>query len=314
MVRHEVSGQIRSPVKDLVKIVGYLVGTAVLGATVAPWLFWGGRWLAAHGGPAFLGELDFQRCFHRGFLVAALALLWPAVRWLRIGSVAALGLEPNPHWRRDLLVGTLLPVLLLWLYGAGLLHLDFYRLKDPLPWARLPPAFATAAAVAVIEECLFRGVILGLVARTAPAPAAVVSVSALFSILHFLKPREGILTAEEIGPWSGFALLPHAFHQFAEPGLVLAGFTTLFVVGVILAVATRGTRSLWFAIGLHAGLILGTRTFSILARRRAVRPPWIGDDLKIGLVPLLVLLILLAVVVAYVRRRSPVSSRLARGG
>ncbi len=57
--------------------------------------------------------------------------------------------------------------------------------------------------------------------------------------------------------WSGLALLPEAFSQFHEPALLLGGFTTLLLAGLILGYARDRTQSLWMPIGLHAGWILG---------------------------------------------------------
>ena len=49
--------------------------------------------------------------------------------------------------------------------------------------------------------------------------------------------------------------------------LVLAGFTTLFLIGLILADARLQTRSLWLPIGLHAGWILASGAFNKIAHR-----------------------------------------------
>ena len=73
--------------------------------------------------------------------------------------------------------------------------------------------------------------------------------------------------------------------------LVLAGFTTLFFIGVILAHARLRTRSLWLPIGLHAGWILANSVFNKIAHREIVALPWLGKSLLIGIVPLCVCLV-----------------------
>ena len=88
----------------------------------------------------------------------------------------------------------------------------------------------------------------------------------------------------------GIQLLAHSFDQFAEPKLLLAGFTTLFVIGVILAHARLRTQSLWLPIGLHAGWILGSGVFNKIARREILAMPWLGKSLLIGIIPLCVCL------------------------
>ena len=68
--------------------------------------------------------------------------------------------------------------------------------------------------------------------------------------------------------------------------LVLAGFTTLFLIGWILADARLLTASLWLPIGLHSGWILGNGVFSRIARRQMLLLPCLGRSLLIGLLPL----------------------------
>jgi membrane protease YdiL (CAAX protease family) len=138
--------------------------------------------------------------------------------------------------------------------------------------------------VALIEEALFRGLFLGVLLRgSRPLTAALLS-SAIFSIVHFLKAPDQ--TSTSVGWTSGFISLAHSFDQFTEPMLVLAGFTTLFLIGVILAHARQCTRSLWLPIGLHAGWVFASGAFNKIAHREIVALPWLGKNLLIGVVPL----------------------------
>jgi membrane protease YdiL (CAAX protease family) len=108
--------------------------------------------------------------------------------------------------------------------------------------------------------------------------------SALFSIVHFLKAP---MRTSTIVTWSsGFNSIAHSFSQFANPMLVAAGFTTLFLIGWILADARVRTRSLWLAIGLHAGWIFASGTFNKIAHRELIALPWLGKNLLVGIVPL----------------------------
>ena len=155
--------------------------------------------------------------------------------------------------------------------------------KNP-PWERLPPLLLSAITVGLLEEALFRGAIFGLLRRTLPPLVALFSVSFIFAAVHFLKPDDAVLISE-IRWSSGFALLPHLFHQFGEPMTLLASFTTIFVLGLVLGAVTWQTRSLWPAIGFHAGLVFVKMSFSKLTKRDAAYLPWIGEELQIGLVP-----------------------------
>ena len=291
--------------KSLGKIIFYLLATVILGALLAAPLYWGGQWLAHHGILTWLGDTPFRKFFHRGLLVAALLLLWPTARWLQVASVRALGLAPNPRRWGDLGAGFAAAFLMMVALSAVLLALHVVELRDHVHPMDFVQIALSAVVVSLLEEWLFRGAILGLLARTMPRYVAVFTVSALYSILHFFKPD----TVEPLAiHWfSGFALIPGAFAQFNEPMLLLGGFTTLFCVGWILGWARLKTRSLWMSFGLHAGWVFGFMSFS-KATRRLMKVeetlPWFGGDLKIGLGSVVVVLITGLLVWCYLKNRT----------
>ena len=67
---------------------------------------------------------------------------------------------------------------------------------------------------------------------------------------------------------------------------VAAMFTTLFLIGWILADARLRTRSLWLPIGLHAGWIFAAGAFNRVAHRGIPELPWLGKNLLVGIMPL----------------------------
>ena len=83
----------------------------------------------------------------------------------------------------------------------------------------------------------------------------------------------------------------HSFDQFGSPLLVLAVWTTLFLIGIILAYARLRTQSLWLPIGLHAGWIFGNGVFNRIAHREVTVLPWLGKSLLVGVVRLGICLI-----------------------
>ena len=276
--------------KDLGKILAYFIGVIVLGALLAPPLYWAGQALAARGVLRFLADTDFQKYFNRGVLIAALALLWPTVRWLQINRIRELGLDPDGRWWKRFLAGFLIAGVLVLALGAVYIGVDIYRWKKDLAWGRLPVLMLSAIVVALVEEGLFRGGILGLFRRSVSSRAAVLWTSIIFSAVHFLKPDDEIEVAR-IGWLTGFEMIPHVFHKFGEPMLLLGEFTTIFVLALMLGDVTLRTRSLWMAIGLHAGVVFAKMSFSKFTKRDEVYLPWIGKELQIGLVPVVVLLI-----------------------
>lgn len=275
--------------KDAAKLLAYFAATVLFGALLAPPLYWSIQWLSGRGILPFLAEYDFQRFFHRALLVGALLFFWPLLRWLRIGGWRGLALAPNPNRLRDAGVGFFLAAIPLLCFGWMLLTIGIYSLRSSVPVLSLGERTLTALVVPFLEEPLFRGLFLGVLWRSMPTRLAIFLSSAIFSIVHFLKPAE---EPDPVITWtSGFQAVANSFGQFQEPLLVAAGFTTLFLLGWILADARLRTRSLWLPIGLHSGWIFASAIFNKVARREVEALPWLGKNLLIGIAPLAVALI-----------------------
>ncbi len=155
-------------------------------------------------------------------------------------------------------------------------------------------------------RCAYRR---GLVQRSHPRPGssnnhshvpAAIFVSALFSIVHFLNPeREQIAVVHW---YSGFELLPHAFWKFSDPLIVLGGFATIGILGLLLAHATIRTSSLWLGIGIHSGLIFTKMGFNKVTKQIQDVTPWFGGDITVGIGSILILLLLwLLIWIVYLR-------------
>jgi uncharacterized protein len=274
--------------KDAVRLLVYLLATVVLGALLAPPLFWAIRSLVTHGWLTFLGRYDFETFFHRALLVAAAILLWPFARSLSVRNMADLQIEPNPHWRRDLLFGFIFAAIPLLCCGAILLATPIFSLRAAaaINWPAVARVAAAAAVVPLIEELFFRGLVLGVLLKAGRRNLSIFVSAALYSIVHFLKAPER--TSADVSWMSGFNSITRAFVQFTDPVLVAGGFTTLFLIGLILADARLQRRSLWLPIGLHAGWILTSAVFNKIALRKLVVLPWLGKNLLVGIIPLAV--------------------------
>ncbi len=270
--------------KDALRLLVYFAATILFGALLAPVLFWTGQSLAAHSLFSSLAHFDFETFFHRALLVAAVLLLWPLLRSIHLRNLEDLALRRNGHWPRDLAAGFFLAALPLLCSGALLLALHVFSLRIVINWFSLTKVIGASIAVPLIEEAFFRGLILGILLRSGRTSLAIFLTSALFAIVHFLKAP---LHTSAIVTWtSGFNSIAHSFSQFSNPTMVAASFTTLFLIGWILADARVLTRSLWLSIGLHAGWIFGSGGFSKIAHREILALPWLGKNLLIGIVPL----------------------------
>ena len=237
-----------------------------------------------------LRKYSFQKYFNRSLLLSAIVLLWPVARWLGVSGKVNPTLEPDRQWKEHLFKGIFLGAGVMALLSVLYLKMGFYVLKSPVSSKILGIAAASAVSVGLLEEWLFRGVIAGLFLRSLPTRAALLWTSGIFAVVHFLKPNPAI-SMPEVSAWTGFALVPHMFHQFTQPLLFVAGFTTLFVFGWILGIAALRTRALWMSIGIHAGLVFIKAIFSKVATRQSESLPWVGPELQIGLVPVALLLV-----------------------
>jgi membrane protease YdiL (CAAX protease family) len=270
--------------KAAARLPVYLVGTLLIGALLAPPLFWAAQSLALYQRLSWLGEFDFESFFHRALLIAALGLLWPLLRSLCIRRLHDLDLEPNRRWLGHVLIGFALSTVPLLCCGAALIGFHVFSLRPSITWFALAKIAAASIVVPAIEEIFFRGLILGILTQSRGKYVSIILTSTLYSVLHFLKaPARTSITVT----WtSGFNSIAHSFSQFADPLLLTAAFVTLFFIGLVLADARLSTCSLWLPIGLHSGWIFANGVFGKLARREMVVLPWLGRNLLVGIVPL----------------------------
>ncbi len=283
---------------------------AVLGSAMA-----GGAWHPKGAGGISVPEVLQPGGDDRGHC-AALA----DSALLRVGGWRDLGLEPDAAGDGICWWASSLPR---WAWGRWpslIFNSACIAFDRMVPGGSCPLLALSAATVAVLEEALFRGGILGLVRRSLSPYAALFWVSTLFAIVHFLKPDESF-DPEPITWLSGFVLIPHAFHQFAEPQTLLASFTHALCPR--LAVRRCPLRTP-LAVDEHRSACRGglredelRRAVQAAARRIS---PWIGRELQIGLVPVGILLLGWIVVVLYNRperaqedcEKSPRITRMTR--
>lgn len=265
--------------KDAFRLLFYLAAIVLIGAVIAPLLFWAGQaWFP------FLAKFDFERFFHRALLIAAVVLLWPFLRLSHVHGLRDLDLAPNPRPGRDLIAGVLVAIVPLLCCGAMLLAFRFYFARHSIAVHALGKTVLAGIFVPVIEEPLFRGLILGLLLRTGWRKMSILATSAFFAAAHFFRSAE---QASTMVTWtSGFQAIADSFSRFADPWSILPAFATLFLIGWILADARVRTRSLWLSIGLHAGWILASGGFNAAARRRIDLLPWLGQNWLVGIVPI----------------------------
>jgi uncharacterized protein len=287
--------------------VMWVLASLVMAAVIAPWLYQGGKYLAARAEaenlPVLLewlgaacGRARFGRYFDRSMLLSALVFmpfLFRRIRQLHCEPEAAVQGAPL-CWRERMLrigAGAVVSGVILWLTGALLAASGAFEMRERLPTAGmlLSKVLVPAVGASLIEEWLFRGVLLGLWLRYTRPVAACFGSSLLFALLHFLQPPAGTMIADPTHASAGFRFFGEILLHFSDPRFFVADFFSLLVVGLVLAWARLRTGSLWFGIGLHAGWIIAFKSFNLIhlsSGSSALRPWGVGEDLRSGIVPL----------------------------
>lgn len=257
-----------------------------------------------------------DRYFSRCLLLSAILLLPVLIRRVR-------SISPNPfceksslrrlnfsqsllHLSSGILVGAMsLGILATVLNLSGISYFE----EESTPLKKLfTKAFLPAVGAGVIEEIIFRGLLLGLWLRACSLWNAWVGRSLVFAVMHFLKPPDG-LEIPNPGAWyCGFEILLATLYHFISPLFFLTEFLTLVLFGFLLAYCRTKTFSLWLPIGLHVGYVFALKAFSITqdvdSGSRWI--PWlIGTDLKTGILPLITLGFSFLACVHLVKKISP---------
>lgn len=288
-------------------MVLWVLCSLMLAAAITPWVYQAGKgfaalaaerdfphladWLAEACGRAKIG-----RFFSRSLVACGVVLLPFLFRRLhRLPGCGTILLKKVPAGNASVQVvtGIVIAGTLLWCTGllleaAGAFANDEgHHVRKAFAKVLLP-----ALVAPVVEEWLFRGLLLGLWLKFARPLAACLGTSLVFAFIHFLEPPAGYVIANPGSPVAGFQLLGMIMMHFADPLFFVADFASLFWIGMVLAWARLRTGALWFPMGLHAGWILAFKTFNLLHDDVPGHPlhPWmVGESLRSGLIPLLAL-------------------------
>lgn len=307
--------------RPLLCLFGYVAAVMLCGAMLAPALHALAQSILAHSGGAEMAgkggwgwltseivKAPYSRYFTRSSQIFAVLLLWPLIKLAGIHR----GLLPDwKPWRSGALqwlAGFVLAAGLLLAMGWCFIQSGAYRLRPNTDWLAIGPPISAALGAGILEELFFRGAVLGILLTTLRRWTAVFWCTLIFAAVHFLRAPDGwTLPPDQAGVFSGFAVLGAILQGFTDAEFLIAEFSTLFAVGWVLAWARMSTGRLWLGIGLHGGWVFGLKYFSaITSSSKALKAgewlPWIGLNLKIGLVPLVVVLITGGLAVWSIRR------------
>ena len=281
----------------------YIVTVFIGGALAAPWLHsivqWGAEQFAPLEGLAYQ---PFHRYVNRCFMVLAVVGLWPVAKFAQL-TLKDAGWERRAEQWKMLRTGLLVGFVTLAIPAVVCVVVGGRDLRMPDSFGILAKHFGNAIGAAILvsllEEAVFRGVVFGVLRKAGSFALAVGLSSGIYALVHFFERsrHEGDVV------WSsGLALFPKMLRGFAEWDMIVPGFFSLTVAGVILAVAVRSTGNLFFSIGVHAGWIFWLKTFKFFTHGAEDSHAWIWGTGKLidGWMAFVVLLVTLG----YLRKKS----------
>ena len=199
--------------------------------------------------------ISFRQLINRLAQLFLMLSIFPAMDYLKINK-EELGFASRPVFLKQLLQGfglgfmTLAPVFIV------LTMLGINVVDETQHWtAGLLARFMVinlliALLISLIEESLFRGIMLTSLNRKMPVMAAIIISSAYYAALHFFSSSTDI-PVQDINLLSGFKLLGEAFGKLLNPE-ILSAFFALLMVGIFLGVLrTQVKASLGLCIGCH---------------------------------------------------------------
>jgi uncharacterized protein len=181
--------------------------------------------------------------------------IFPAMFILKINKTQ-LGFTERSVFFKQIIQGfglgfiTLLPVFVV-LYLLGIIVFDETQFwTAALVTKKMLAALLFALVISLIEEPIFRGILLTGLNKKMPTIAAIVISSLYYAALHFLHSKTDI-PYRDIHLFSGFTLLNDAFLNLINPE-ILSAFLALLMVGIFLGtLRTHANNSLGLCIGCH---------------------------------------------------------------
>ena len=286
----------------------WLGASLVFAAAISPWIYQAGKAIAEMAQEAELnGFLEwlgascerarFGRYFGRSLVFAALFLL-PVLSW-RLRIIRSQGVYPTSTMCHYSARSVALQIGLGCVVTGGVL-LAVGMITSALG-AHVPSDVQLSAAevmrkillpaiiVSLLEEWIFRGLLLGFWLKLAKPLGACMGTSLLFAMVHFLEPSSVPALAESSSASAGFKLVGEVLQQFGHLQFMITDFVPMLFIGMILAWARVRTGALWLPIGLHAGWIIALIGFNLTHFEVVSHPlhPWIlGGSLRSGLLPM----------------------------
>ncbi len=199
--------------------------------------------------------MPFRQILTRSTQLYLVLSIYPIARYLKI-SKKEFGFAPSLVFLKQLCQGfgigfiVLIPIFIV-LYAVGI---NVFDQSEPWTLERLANymivTLLVALLISVLEESLFRGIVIVGLLKKLPVMAAILLTSLYYAGLHFLSIKTN-LSVPDIHFFSGFVLLGEALANVVNPSNQPA-FLALLMVGIFLGVLrTQVETSLGLCIGCH---------------------------------------------------------------
>lgn len=203
--------------------------------------------------------VPFQKIISKSTQILLILSIFPAMKILNIDK-EQLGFATRPVFFKQLLQGlglgllTLLPIFIA-LYVLKINVFDASKhWTVGLVLAKLVSTLFLAFIISLIEEPLFRGILITGLSKKIPIALAIVVSAIYYAALHFLD-NNIFIPAQAVHFLTGFKLLGGAFANVLNP-MMFSSFISLMMVGIFLGIVrTRIKSSLGICIGCHASWV-----------------------------------------------------------
>lgn len=230
------------------------------------------------------GSYDFGRVMRRIMMAIAIILIFLLRKQLMIGSFITIGIKPVQGWWEQLQMGFFLStgmfilyIIFLWICGTQTFQPDAKSLT--VMSFQLLKILLIAGLVGCIEEILFRGFIFQSLLMDLRNVSAICISNLFYSLLHFFKAK--LLVSHGFQPFIGFIVIYQSFKDIViNFTTILPSIIGLFLVGVVLSYAYFRTKSLYLAIGIHAGWIFLIKANKLFFDHIGKNLEWLYGDSK----------------------------------
>ncbi|MEW6237655.1 MAG: CPBP family intramembrane glutamic endopeptidase [Candidatus Omnitrophota bacterium] len=241
------------------------------------------------------------KIFRRLWEICIVLGLMLARRQIGLQHPGKVGLRVSKDGIRNLLAGLIVAACFLFSLSGLYLFIGAWTYSLLFSFSYLQQkiieGLATGAAVALVEEYIFRGLIFRSLSRRWGWIMGGGVSSAIFSSLHFLSGKGG--TLENPNSWqAGFQLCGQLLHEMISTFKLFPEAAGLFLVGFILCYAAQRTGTLWLSVGLHGGWVC----FFVMRKALFETAPlwdsfWIGGNrIYNGVIPILGMLVIFPIV------------------